>query len=315
MNENTDFRSFYERELAPRLAPLETRRRSSVRLLLTAIAATVLTIILFFTADRTNSDAGSLLAVLLLVGTIILFVLFFNRHKAYVNQFKESIVREVIRYMDPALTYRPRDCVQEPDYRKSGLYLTNPDLYEGDDYVEGWRDKTFFCFSELHTQQRVSSGKNTHYVTLFRGLFFIADFHKHFRGRTFVWSEKNPQLNFFNKIFSSFARGLDKVKLESPEFEKRFIVYSTDQVEARYILTPSMMERLVSLQDRMGDRVTFSFVDTNVYVAVPMREALFEPAFVRPNSYTSVEDYYLTVQAVFGIIDELRLNLRIWTKE
>jgi hypothetical protein len=73
-----------------------------------------------------------------------------------------------------------------------------------------------------------------------------------------VYSENNPQLNFFNKLFSSFANNLEKVKLESIDFENRFIVYSNDQVEARYILTPSFMERLVKLEKMMGDEISFS---------------------------------------------------------
>jgi hypothetical protein len=90
---------------------------------------------------------------------------------------------------------------------------------------------------------------------------------------------------FFSKLLSSFARDLEKVKLESTEFENKFIVYSSDQVEARYILTPSFMERLVKLQTLMGDNTSYSFVDTNVYVAVPISDQLFEPSVFSRNDY------------------------------
>ena len=116
-------------------------------------------------------------------------------------------------------------------------------------------------------------------------------------------------------MFSSFAWDLEKVKLESLEFENKFIVYSSDQVEARYILTPSFMERLVNLQDLMGDRTSYSFVDTNVYVAIPISDELFEPSVFSENDYNRLGDYYNTVHIVFDIIDELNLNLRIWNKE
>jgi hypothetical protein len=76
------------------------------------------------------------------------------------------------------------------------------------------------------------------------------------------------------------------VKLESVEFENKFVVYSNDQVEARYILTPSFMERLVKLQDLMGDNTSYSFVNTNVYVAVPIDEDLFEPSIFAANDWT-----------------------------
>jgi len=193
--------------------------------------------------------------------------------------------------------------------------VEQPDRYSGDDYIEGTHEKTFFCFSELHSERKVSSGKSTHWETIFRGLFFIADFNKNFSGRTYVWSERNPQINFLTKIFSSFAWNLEKVKLESVEFEKRFIVYSSDQVEARYILTPSFMERIVRLQQMMGEGTSLSFVNTNIHVAVPIRDELFEPAIFSANDHNRLGDFYNTINIVFDIIDELKLNLRLWNKE
>ena len=43
----------------------------------------------------------------------------------------------------------------------------------------------------------------------------------------------------------SFTTAFSKrqlIKLEDPEFEKLFAVYGDDQIEARYILTPALMQ-------------------------------------------------------------------------
>ena len=248
-------------------------------------------------------------------GTIIAFVIFDQRKKTYVNHFKKTVIGRIIHFIDPQFQYSPALHVSEKDYLKSGLYLEDPDNFRGDDYVEGVRDKTHFCFSEVHTEHEVQNGKNTTTETIFKGLFFVGDFNKNFHGRTYVWNEVNPQLGFFGKVFSSFARNLEKINLESIEFEQRFIVYSTDQVEARYILTPSFMERMVKLELMMGPGLSMSFVDTNIYVAIPIQNKLFEPALWKPNNYNSLGDYYNTVHIVFDIIDELKLNMRIWNKE
>ena len=45
------------------------------------------------------------------------------------------------------------------------------------------------------------------------------------------------------------------MKLENPDFEKTFDVYSTDQIEARYLLSPSMMERLLALEMCIRDSI------------------------------------------------------------
>ena len=72
-------------------------------------------------------------------------------------------------------------CINRNDYENSGLFLKTPDRYQGDDYIEGKRDKTFFCFSELHTEYKVNTGKSSYWETIFRGIFFIADFIKIFK--------------------------------------------------------------------------------------------------------------------------------------
>ena len=309
------FEEFYQAELVPQLLPFEHLRKRAATAGIIGSGLAALTALSYVIAQANEATAFFVAAVILLLPAIIFIVIYYNRKKEYISGFKENIVHSIINFIDPNMRYNPHGCINRIDYEKSGLFLKRPDKYNGDDYVEGWRGKTVFCFSELHSQYKVSTGKSTSWHTIFKGLFFIGDFNKHFQGRTYVYSESNPQVGFFTKMFSSFAWNLEKVKLESPEFENKFVVYSSDQVEARYILTPSFMERLSKLQDLMGDGTSYSFVDTNVYVAVPIRDALFEPRIFSANNYDVLGDYYNTVHIIFDIIDELNLNLRIWTKE
>jgi hypothetical protein len=315
MSDVKTFEEFYQAELAEPLLTFENIRKKVAMPGFASFGFGILAFVSFAIAQTTGIQIFFVLFFIFLLATIVFSIIFYNRKKNYVAGFKENLVHSIIKFIDPNLSYNPYGHISRKDYEKSGLFLKHPDKYAGDDYVEGWRDKTVFCFSELHTEYKVSSGKNTSWHTIFKGLFFIADFNKHFHGRTYVYSESNPQLGFFTKMFSSFAWNLEKVKLESAEFENRFVVYSNDQVEARYILTPSFMERLVKLQDMMGDTVSYSFVDTNVYVAIPIRDKLFEPSVFSPNKYESLGHYYNTIHIVFDVIDELNLNLRIWTKD
>jgi Protein of unknown function (DUF3137) len=315
MAADNNFKQFYDSELHDLLQPLETERQSVKKLAVLTCLLFVAAVIAFIITSSSHSGIAGILTLILFLGGIIAVVRLYYRKKSYVSKYKETIVRKIIHFIDPSFQYNPGGHISRTDYDASGLFIEKPERFKGDDYIEGKRDKTFFCFSELHTEHKVGSGKNAHWETIFKGLFFIGDFNKHFQGRTYVWSERNPQLNFLNKLFSSFAWDLAKVKLESSEFENRFIVYSTDQVEARYILTPSFMERLSKLQDMMGQKTAFSFVNTNIYVAVPIKDDLFEPSVFSANDYNTISDYYNTVQMVLGIIDELKLNQRLWTKE
>ena len=310
-----DFSEFCKRDLSDFLSALEKERKSVAK---TGVIGFIFLGLAIISVRIGIEDRPQvfIVAFICLIPAIVMLIFFYNKKKKYIGRFKDEIIHNIIKFIDPSLRYDPAGHIHTNDYKQSGLFLEKFDRYRGDDYVEGMKGKTVFCFSELHTEREVQSGSdNSHWETIFKGLFFIGDFNKNFQGRTYVYSENNPQLGFFSKLLTSFARDLEKVKLESIEFENKFIVYSSDQVEARYILTPSFMERLVKLQTLMGDSTSYSFVDTNVYVAVPISEQLFEPSVFSANDYNKLGDYYNTVHIVFDIIEELNLNLRIWNKE
>ncbi len=65
------------------------------------------------------------------------------------------------------------------------------------------------------------------------------------------------------------------MRREHQEFEKRYEVRSTDQIEARALLTPAFMERFVELGTRGGFAVPGAIAegytqDDNVMPSVPL---------------------------------------------
>ena len=311
METRKSFQDFFKDDLTEILIPLEKERKKIASIGMLAYLFIATTIILLMVAVNQQSGLMGGLTFISLLSMIIMLITFYNKRKNYILEFKEKIVRHTIEFIDPSLDYKPGMCINRNDYDDSGLFLKTPDRFQGDDYIEGKRDKTVFCFSELHTEYKVSTGKSSYWETIFRGIFFIADFNKKFSGRTYVWSSENPQLNFITRTFSSFSWNLEKVTLESNDFDRQFIVYGSDQVEARYILTPSFMERMMKLREMMGPGISFSFVNTNINVAIPINENLFEPQIFSANDYQKLGDYYNTIYIVFDIIDELHLNDRL----
>lgn len=63
-------------------------------------------------------------------------------------------------------------------------------------------------------------------------------------------------------VESIFIKSMQQnVKLEDPVFEREWEVYATDQIEARYILTPALMERMLEIKRRFGGKsIEFSFL-------------------------------------------------------
>jgi hypothetical protein len=72
----------------------------------------------------------------------------------------------------------------------------------------------------------------------FSGLIVKLAMNKPFTGKTIISGKSE-----LNKILNA-STGLEKIDLEDLEFMNNFDVYSTNQVEARYLLTTSFMERV-----------------------------------------------------------------------
>jgi len=58
-----------------------------------------------------------------------------------------------------------------------------------------------------------------------------------------------------------------------------------------------------------------SFIDNQIYLALAYNKDLFEPTvFSSLLQYKLVKEYISTLQLAIGIIEELKLNERLWSK-
>jgi hypothetical protein len=223
---------------------------------------------------------------------------------------------------DPSLSYLPGSFISVNEYGESDIFRETIDRYTGDDMVGGKLGLTDCRFSELHhLEKQVSYDSKGHrretWVTIFKGIFFIADFNKNFNGRTYVLPDAGDSFFGIKRIMEKWVMGRGElVKLENPDFEKVFTVYGTDQVEARYILSPALMERLVQFQQKVKTPSHISFIHSKVFIAISIPEPLFEPnvfsSGVRPGY---LKKYFQYLNLAVGIVDDLNLNTRVWGKQ
>ena len=167
---------------------------------------------------------------------------------------------------DPPAFTRLREMSLVPSFARSNF----EDLFHGD------HKGASFDLYEAHLEQRHTDSKGrTRYSTVFRGQLIRMHFPREFLGVTIVRRDAG--------VFNAFGGGkrngqkLERVRLVASEFEKAFEVWGTDQVEARYLLHPVMMERLIELERGLkGKRIRCAFEDGDLLVAVEGGN-LFEP--------------------------------------
>lgn len=239
----------------------------------------------------------------------------------YRREFKNTVVSEVIKLINPEYYYDADRHIETSYFINSKLFTKLPDRCFGDDFVSGKIEKTDFEFSELKAAMRnvsTEDGKKSEsWEPVFEGLFFHADFNKKIEGTTYVLPD------IAEKILGKMGQKLQVqnnygqlVKLENPEFEKEFKVYSTGQQEARYILTPKMMEALVHIKRTIDRKIRFSFTGERVYCAIDFKQGLFEPRIFQSGiRFKDIEKMYYLFKLIETIIHEMNLNTRIWTKK
>jgi len=307
-----ELRQYYHDVLLPDLTVLEAQRKKVLRKIIIA-GAVIVPICIVFSVFLKNVAhiiiifSGFLWAV---------FVAFFARE--YVSHFKTNIIEKIVKFIGESLVYSKDSYVKQGLFTASCIFKDRVDEYGGDDYVTGMLEETKVQFSEIHAKRvtRDSKGRRR-YQTIFKGLFFMADFNKEFKGITVVLPDTAERLfGHIGTMFQSWNMGrADLVKLEDPEFEKMFVVYGKDQIEARYVLSTSLMRRIVEFKKKTKRRLFLSFVGSKIFVAVSYGRNLFEPRIFRTLlDFAPVQEYFEDLQMVVGIVEDLNLNTRIWTK-
>jgi len=165
-------------------------------------------------------------------------------------------------------------------------------------------------FSKHHSTENLGSN----YV----GMFAVADFNKKFNGHTVILPDiMEKRMGYLAKNLQAlnFTRG-QLVHLENPEFEKDFVVYSSNQVEARYILSTSLMERITNLKRKIDKPMMLSFHKNKFYMGIQQPHGFLSlnksKSLLKPDIF---EILYEDISVAIGIVEDLNLNRRIWCKK
>ncbi|HHQ45242.1 MAG TPA: DUF3137 domain-containing protein [Candidatus Altiarchaeales archaeon] len=331
MKTGEEFKACFERELLPELRKLEEKRKTIVKKIILLSLTIVIPLLVFAipstlvylsVENEVCCFAGVFLPALI---ALAVWRFKFNEYRSeYVREFKREVMDKIVKFIDPNLNYHPDQGVSRQTFKSSRIFLDRVDRFSSEDMVAGRIGKTLMHFSEMHAlekhETRDSKGRrHTHYETIFRGIFFTADFNKKFKGTTIVLPDTAEGM--FGSVIGKALQSKnilrpDLIKLEDPEFEKYFVVYGDDQLEARYILSTSLMARLTDFRKKTGRKIYISFNRENIMVAIPYKKNLFEPRLFKTIlEYAPVEEYFKDLSLVVGIVEDLNLNTRIWTKK
>ncbi len=155
------------------------------------------------------------------------------------------------------------------------------------------------------------SADNVH--NSFRGLFAWTKFNKTLEGHTLVVTKnlKNQFANLGKNLSLSFDHK-QEIKLEDPRFTNEFYVYGTDQVEARYVLSTSLMEKILALKNKYNRPIMLSFREDRMYLAVNIPHGVLSFYSKDLSSSLVLQEVFDTIKTTEDIVNDFNLDKNIW---
>jgi len=292
--------AYYKGALHPKLLKLESQRKKIKKKVNTLFIPTVFVLLVIDFIIMIKSDFNFIFHLLFIIISAAISYSLLKQHfsKEYIKSFKTTVIKPLIHFIDPKLTYKPEKCVSKETYETSKIESREISNYNGSDFIYGNIDGINIKFSEL-----IISVKNKQESDLATwGIFIAAEFPKHFKAHTLIST-------------GSFrpTKG-KKITMDSPLFNKKFTVYSTDEIEARYILSPSLMENILEYASALDYPLSLSFIGGNIYVSSNCGEIL-EPSLQKSLLDMKIlKSYALSLHFAISIVESLKLNVKLYSK-
>jgi hypothetical protein len=320
MTSDDKLKELFERELKQPLAETAAVRQNMRKNSLLAIPFLVMAVVMLFVPFLWLRITGSVVFLLIAIYQLAVSQHYYSK---LVPFYRNTLVLKLVELVNPEYIYSTKEWFDVNLFNDSELYTRKATRCQDGIMIVGEVEKTPFYFAEVHAEylQELEDGKET-YASLFYGLLFVADFNKHLQGRTFVVPDKDLKENLLtSKEIKTHPHYGQLVKLENPEFERIFSVYGDSQQEARYVLTPAMMEAMTNIYKQYKRKMYFSFVGSHVYCAVSFMSGIaltrvfYPPGKKTTTNLDDLKEPYKLLELSELIIKEMNLNTRIWTKK
>ena len=222
--------------------------------------------------------------------------------RQYAKAYKSDILPDIARLFGD-FTYDVKGKIPM-DAMKPSKIVPSHTSYASEDLFTGNYKATDIQFSEIHLRRK--QGKNSQ-KTVFKGLaVLLSQGTKRFHGHTIMTQDKGKIGSWFKEKTSNFKRA----DLVDPEFEKLFDVFTTDQVEARYLIDPRIIENLKTLYNEYsGKQMMVAFYDDHFLILVGSDVNHFEPADITipATDEASLLAMKREIEGILSIVDRLSL--------
>lgn len=224
-----------------------------------------------------------------------------SKRRNFRSNFKNRVVASIAKSF--GLSYDENGGLTADEFFE--IYDCYINEQSSEDMMSGEVQGVRVSFSDFYAAEKVRTKNGTRTDVKFHGVLFVADFHKRL----------NCEVRVCHKNSRNLRRCGQRANMDDVKFEEFFDVYTTDQVGARYALTPLLMQRLTEIYLRLGSQINAVLREDKIYVAIETWRDNFEPRIdCSLKQDATIELYVDEIGALVSIVSELNLNRKIWSE-
>lgn len=315
MQYRSEFYKIYHSELLPIFTETEKNRKSQIKKLL--FIEIILAVVVYFLIRQAllDSEFAPIFIIPSILAIIGMAYLPFNFNGKFVVELKNICMRRILKAFGNMKWYPQKDIITDTQLNKSDLFSIFNTRTSDDAFLGSYKGVTF-SVCETNLLYITGSGKNKSVQPVFNGVVINFEANKNIKNKTIIASKGDNNIKGRNyvmwtsllclmaqaatdlsswwfyagivvilgivafcvsKIVPKDKEILNEIKLEDPEFAKKYRAYSSDEVEGRYLITPAFMERFNNVKTAFGaKKIKCSFYDKYLMFAITSSKNLFE---------------------------------------
>ena len=189
--------------------------------------------------------------VIFIIVVSVLFAIHSNIRES-MFEFNDKIIVDIIAFLSENpidnIEFSPNKRISRNSLNESNLFNLNVVNYSGKNFIKAPYNKNTMVFSDMYTYVYDIVEKNGKRRIkkrfLFDGIYIGATMNKKSKNKIYLIPNNIGDKFIQSKIKSYIHYSGYDINLENAEFTKKYKVFCDDEIQARYILTMSLMERI-----------------------------------------------------------------------
>jgi len=227
------------------------------------------------------------------------------------NAYKNQIVLPLMNLLGENITF---------DYNKSGFTeheIFRSHLFEEENihsieqgkFLEYRDEERLFRMGDLKLEYHYRDSDDGTDTRTEQGLFFITPTEIKIQGETLIMPDVAERVmgHTGTLMQQKSYESLRQIRLDSPDFEKKYIVYGSDEVNTHYLLTHTVMEVFSEIETRYELPPYLSFKEGQIYIFMPIGSGWLEPDIdIRKNmldDFSSIKKHF---DMIFGLVEMVK---------